>query len=101
MDLPVHPKVPFLFVGNQLCLDFINTELVMEGLPTDLLTSFQDLVAWVVEAGLLTEGEAKKTRRGDARHETETLRQAKAFRTTMREMVEHLAGHRSVPQGAV
>ena len=100
MDLPVQRKLPFLFVGNQACLDFINTELVMNGQPMDLVTSFQDLVAWVVEAGLLTADKAKKIEQQDARG-AETLRQAKVFRTNMREVVERLAAGRSVPQGAL
>lgn len=101
MDLPVQPKIPFLFVGNQLCLDFINTDLVLNGQPTDLLSSFQELVAWLVQAGLLTEEEAQKTEREGTRQGAETLKQAKAFRTTMREMVERLAARRSVPPAAL
>jgi predicted RNA-binding Zn ribbon-like protein len=101
MDLPVQPKIPFLFVGNQLCLDFINTDLVLNGQPTDLLSSFQELVAWLVQAGLLTEEEAKKTEREGTRQGAETLKQAKTFRTTMREMVERLAAHKPVPQAAL
>jgi predicted RNA-binding Zn ribbon-like protein len=101
MDLPVQPQIPFLFVGNQLCLDFINTDLVLNGQPTDLLSSFQELVAWLVQAGLLTEEEAKNPEREGTRQGAETLKQAKAFRTTMREMVERLAARRPVPQAAL
>jgi len=101
MDLPVQSKIPFLFVGNQLCLDFINTDLVLNGQPTDLLSSFQELVAWLVQAGLLTEEEAKKTEREGTRQGAETLKQAKTFRTTMREMVERLAAHKPIPQAAL
>ena len=101
MDLPVQPKGPFLFIGNQPCLDFVNTDLVMNGQPTDLLTSFPDLIAWVIQAGLMTAEEAKEIEREDARHGTDTLRRAKAFRTTMQGLVERLAVHKSVPQTAV
>jgi predicted RNA-binding Zn ribbon-like protein len=101
MDLPVQPKIPFLFVGNQLCLDFINTDLVLNGQPTDLLSSFQELVAWLVQAGLLAEEEANKTEREGTRQGAETLKQAKAFRTIMRETVERLAAHRPVPQATL
>ena len=101
MDLPVQPKIPFLFVGNQLCLDFINTDLVLNGQPTDLLSSFQELVAWLVQAGLLAEEEANKTEREGTRQGAETLKQAKAFRTIMRETVERLAARRPVPQATL
>jgi predicted RNA-binding Zn ribbon-like protein len=101
MDLPVRPKIPFLFVGNQPCLDFINTNLVMNGQPTDLLISFKDLIAWVVQAGLMTDEEGKKVERGGTRQGDETLEQAKAFRTTMREIAERIAATKPVPQAAI
>ena len=43
----------FLFVGNRLCLDFINTELVIGGQPVDWLINFvpgwvpSGLVSWI------------------------------------------------------
>jgi hypothetical protein len=64
MNLLVQHGVPFLFIANQPCLDFINTDLVMNGQPTDLLSSFQDLVAWLVQAGLLTEKDAARIEGG-------------------------------------
>ena len=101
MSLPVQRRVPFLFIANQSCLDFINTDLVMNGQPTDLLSSFQDLVAWLVQAGLLTEKDAKEIEGKGSRDEMETLKQAKAFRKTMRDMAERLAAHKPVPQAAL
>lgn len=101
MNLLVQHRVPFLFLANQPCLDFINTDLVMNGQPTDLLSSFQDLVAWLVQAGLLTEKDAARIEGGGSRDAMETLKQAKAFRSTMRNMAEHLAARKPVPQAAV
>ncbi len=101
MSLPVQHKMPFLFVGNQSCLDFINTDLVLNGQPTDLLTSFEDLMAWLVEAGRLTAEEVKRMERQGSRRETETLRQAKAFRVTLRDMVERVAARKPVQQAAL
>ena len=43
----------FLFVGNYLCLDFINTEMVEAGQPVDRLTSFDNLVAWLAQSRTL------------------------------------------------
>ena len=57
------PQIPFLFVGNQVCLDFINTQVVLNGRPGDLLATFSDLVTWLVQVHLLTEEEAKKIER--------------------------------------
>lgn len=101
MNLLVQHGVPFLFLANQPCLDFINTDLVMNGQPTDLLSSFQDLVGWLVQAGLLTEKDAARIEGGGDHHAMETLKQAKAFRSTMRNMAERLAARKPVPQGAL
>jgi predicted RNA-binding Zn ribbon-like protein len=99
----LRPQTPFVFVANQLCLDFINTQLVLvDGRPVDLLATFSDLVAWLVQADLLTEEEAKKIERqwGRQAKGTQTLDQARAFRVTLREMVERIAAGRPVPQVA-
>ena len=101
MNLLVQHGVPFLFLANQPCLDFINTDLVMNGQPTDLLSSFQDLVAWLVQAGLLTEKDAARIEGGGGHDAMETLKQAKAFRRTMRDMAERLAARKPVPQAAL
>ena len=97
------PQIPFLFVGNQRCLDFINTSFVVNGQPVDLLATFSDLVTWLVQVELLSEEEGKKIERrwGRQVEGAETLQQARAFRATLREMVERMAIGRPVPQAAV
>jgi predicted RNA-binding Zn ribbon-like protein len=97
------PHIPFLFVGNQLCLDFINTQFVLNGQQVDLLATFSDLVTWLVQVRLLTEDEAKKIERrwGDQSKGAQTLEQARAFRAVLREMVERIAAGRAVPETAI
>jgi predicted RNA-binding Zn ribbon-like protein len=97
------PDIPFLFVGNHRCLDFLNTQLVLNERPVDLLATFSDLVTWLVQVHLLTEEEAKKIERQWGRQATgtQTLEQARAFRVTLREMVERIASGRPVPQAAI
>jgi predicted RNA-binding Zn ribbon-like protein len=46
--------VPFLFVGNDACLDFLNTFIVDQGQQFDLIQSLADLLRWQVAAGLLS-----------------------------------------------
>ena len=101
MISPVQQRVPFLFIANQSCLDFINTDLVMNGQLTDLLSSFQDLAAWLVQAGLLTGKDEERIEGEGSRDEVETLKEAKAFRRTMRVMAERLAARKPVPQAAL
>lgn len=97
------PRIPFLFVANQLCLDFINTRFVLNGQPVDLLATFSDLITWLVQVDLVTGEEAEKIERqwGRQAQGTQTLEQARAFRATLREMVERIAAGRPVPQDAV
>lgn len=96
-------ETPFLFVGNQRCLDFINTSFVVNGDPVDALAIFSDLVTWLVQIELLSEEEGKKIERrwGQQGEGTETLEQARAFRVTLREMVARIAAGRPVPQAAI
>lgn len=42
----------FLFVGNRLILDFVNTLPVIDGQPTELLPDTSALARWLVAAGL-------------------------------------------------
>lgn len=97
------PQIPFLFVGNHPCLDFINTWFVVNEQAVDVLATFSDLVAWLVQVHLLREDEAKKIARQWERQAegTQTLEQARAFRVTLREMVERLAAGRPVPKAAI
>lgn len=43
----------FLFVGNQLALDFLNTKLLLSGGLQELLTDVSALERWLVAAGVL------------------------------------------------
>src|SRR5512144_2211871 len=97
------PDIPFLFVGNHVCLDFINTQLVINERPVDLLATFPNLVTWLGQVHLLTEEEVKKIDRQWGGHAkgAQTLEQARAFRGTLREMVERIATGRPVPQTAL
>src|SRR3569832_256540 len=75
----------FLFVGNHSCLDFINTQMIVNGEPADLLGSFEDLVSWLVQAQIMTETQADVARAElNKRQMVSLLDQAKSFRTTLR-----------------
>ena len=92
----------FLFVGNHPCLDFINTQMIIRGNLTDLLETFDDLIAWMVQAEQLPKGEGEAMRSGFSRKEKDqALEQAKTFRAILREMSEQIVRRKGVPRAAV
>jgi predicted RNA-binding Zn ribbon-like protein len=93
---------PFLFVGNHRCLDFINTQMIVRGNPTDLLAGYEDLVAWLVQAKIVNAAQATIIRTQWNRKEQEQLfERAIAFRKTLREMTERIVAHKSIPGSTV
>jgi len=46
-------KDGFLFVGDELVLDFVNTRPVQDGEPTELLEDFGAVIRWFQAADLL------------------------------------------------
>jgi predicted RNA-binding Zn ribbon-like protein len=96
-------RMSFLFVGNHPCLDFINTQLVVDGQPVDLLATCSDLVRWLTDAQLLREADAKKIDRhwGGEAQGAHMLDQAQGFRAALREMMERIISGKPVPQAAV
>ena len=46
-------KDGFLFIGNRLCLDFLNTFFSLNGQPHECLPNIPSLVRWLVAAGVI------------------------------------------------
>ncbi len=97
------PVKKFLFVGNQTCLDFINTQMIQHGRLVDLLESYDDLASWLVQASVLTAAEATEAVRkwGGQREGQRTFEEAMKFRAVLRGMVEQTVKGRSVPTAAI
>jgi predicted RNA-binding Zn ribbon-like protein len=53
----------FLFVGNHLALDFLNTRPVMEGTPVELLPDCGVLARWLAAANLITMAQSTRLKR--------------------------------------
>jgi predicted RNA-binding Zn ribbon-like protein len=53
----------FLFLGNQLTLDLLNTRPLQNGAPAELLKDFDALLRWFCAAALLGRGEAARLRK--------------------------------------
>src|SRR5207302_22567 len=60
----------FEFTGGNLCLDFTNTLSGRRAQPRERLTSYEDLVAWGRQAGVLTDADALLLERIAAEEET-------------------------------
>ncbi len=94
-------KVGFLFVGNQLALDFLNTCPVLNGETVELLPDFQALLRWFQAAGLLTARKVAnlQERWGESDRTRRTLEAARKLREKLRTEVlsweRGVAVHRS------
>jgi predicted RNA-binding Zn ribbon-like protein len=79
----------FLFVGNHLALDFLNTRLVLAEGPKELLPDVDALVRWLVASGLLTrqKGNALDKTWRDAPQAAACLRELLKFRERLRAVV--------------
>src|SRR5215510_11659737 len=75
-------KDGFLFLGNYLALDFLNTRPVQNGEATELLPDFSALLRWFQAADLLSFREAKKLeqdwgRSGRAKQTVQAMRESR------------------------
>jgi len=78
----------FLFVGNQLALEFLNTSLVQDAQPVELLATPADLADWLAGARLITPAEAATVRTNWSTSEAASeLSQIRAFREHLRSAV--------------
>jgi predicted RNA-binding Zn ribbon-like protein len=54
----------FLFVGNHLALDFLNTKPILDGQPTELLRDGAALERWLMASGIVRSRTARALVRG-------------------------------------
>lgn len=95
-------RQPFLFVGNHPCLDFINTQMIVRGNPTDLLGGCEDLVAWLGQASMVDKVQAAVVMTQWSHKDQEQLfEQGIRFRNTLREMAKRIVARKSIPNSAV
>jgi predicted RNA-binding Zn ribbon-like protein len=93
---------PFLFVGNALWLDFVNTEKMRDGSRADLLDGYPAWVDWMVQAGVVADGSrALLLGRGEGETGVRILAQARELRVALRAVAKAAATGRSVPDDAV
>jgi predicted RNA-binding Zn ribbon-like protein len=88
----------FVFLAGDACLDFVNTRPILKGHTTDLLMTFDDFLRWLTRAGRLdtrAAGEAQR-RWGEGPEGITVIERARAFRETLRQMVDGLVRGRGV-----
>ena len=79
----------FLFVGNHLALDFLNTRPVQNGEPMELLSDFRALLRWFQAAGLLNSREMVSLQRqsGESATARRTLDAMRQLREKLRKEI--------------
>lgn len=94
-----HVRQNFLFIGNRLCLDFVNTQLVGRAGAIDLLRRFEDLVAWLEDSGTLAPVAARAARQIQvaATRKPGLLREALELRAALRLMLDRIVSGRPAP----
>jgi len=85
----IQVKSKFLWVGNWPAIDFVNTDIVMEGKPVDLLEEAQDVALWLNESHL-----CEKTNEGTLVPPRRLIDEARAYRGLLRRGMAQLAGQR-------
>jgi len=93
----------FLFVGNHLALDFLNTRPVQNGEPTELLSDFTALLRWFHAAGLLSSREMTNLQRQSGRSASaqRALHDIRQFREKLRKEVLAWEGGADVHRATV
>lgn len=82
-------KDGFLFLGNQLALDFLNTRPVQNGEPVELLPDFKALLRWYQAAEQLSAGEMAnlQQRWGESSRARQTLKAIWELREELRKEI--------------
>jgi len=79
----------FLFVGNHLALDFLNTKPILDGAPRELLPNAAALEQWLIASGIVTSRKDRALMQSwrDSRQAAAFLQKLLAFRERLRAAV--------------
>lgn len=88
-SIPADWRDGFLFVGNHLALDFLNTRPIQNGEPMELLPDFGALLRWFQAAGLLSSRGAASLQRqsGESSAARRTVEAMREFREKLRSAI--------------
>src|SRR5262245_55433666 len=93
----------FYFVGNLLCLDLVNTEIIARGERIDLITGFADLVQWLRAATALKPAQARlaEKRWGNTTDGRTAFNEAVGLRSALRAMAERITTGKPVDRTSI
>jgi predicted RNA-binding Zn ribbon-like protein len=92
----------FLFVGNNLALDFLNTRPVVDGAPVELLSDDGAAARWLAAARLVDERETARLERRWARApHSKTIEALREFRERLRKAVCQIEGGEAPSEGFI
>jgi hypothetical protein len=93
----------FLFLGNQVILDFLNTRPVVNGDAVEMLPDFSSLLQWFEVAGLLTSSKARTLgkRWDQSLKGKQALRSFRELRETLRQDILAWEDGRNFPPSTV
>ena len=86
-------KSKYLWLGNWLAIDFVNTDIMVGGEPVDLLAAPEDLLNWVEEAGYANVRGVTEPNVDQA----SALQEAKGYRALLRASLAAIAAEKSLP----
>ena len=89
----------FSFVANVLCLDFVNTLAISNGVESDRLTNDSDVVNWCVQAGIvdLEQKQSLFPQSAKIGEQGKILKLAISLRSELRVIAEHIVAGRQIP----
>lgn len=79
-------------IGGHPLIDFINTEMTPNGKKVDLLKNNEDIVFWLTDIGILTQGALQF----DWAEDEALLNQVRTFRNKMRAMVANIVNEEPI-----
>ncbi len=89
-------KTKFVLVGNNLSIDFVNTKIVHNDGPVDLLGDVSDIIFWGIAVGLFDSYTARRILSDWIENETDIFEEAKSFRVTLYDLFTALANGKMV-----